>query len=684
MKRIFLCLLLTALSWAKPVRDGHVEVELVAQPGTPVAGQVIQLGVHFKMDEHWHVYYKNPGATGYKPKFTWHLPPGWKAGEVAWPVPQRLVIADLQQFVYEKEVLLATPVTVAPDFQGGPVKLAAEVEWLACSESCIPGKAKVELQLPEESVPAALFEQTAAAMPQSTGNITLRAWRLEPKKAFLEYPGDNGDKVDFFADSPEANFDSAPVWQAGKGLEIPIQEKDTKLQGVLAVEQGGKRSGLLLDVPIDPKAPDRPLTNAPRPAPADSGGAGVGFWGALFGAFVAGMILNLMPCVFPVLSLKALSLVRHNQDGPKAQWAQGWVYTAGVLISIWIIAAPLLLVTGTRSLGWGYQMQSPVFVTILAGLFLGIALNLFGLFEVGEGLTQLASVAEGKHGYSESFWSGIVATVSATPCTGPFMGAVLGYAVTQTAFVAFLVFTMLGLGIAFPYLVLCGIPATRRWLPRPGAWMESFKVAMGFPMLGAMVWFVYILANLLSAEGLGLVMGGLVTMALGAWIFGRWGYSPEASTRLKGKLLAVVLALAGLGGAEMAAYSSRYGHERHVQVAHSEGGLTWEPFTPEKLDELRKAGKPVFIDFTAAWCINCKVNEKLTLADASVIEAFKQGGVVTLKADWTQRDETIGKFLATFGRTGVPFYVFYPPNGEPRPLPEAISPGIVKAALAHN
>ncbi|MBX3166093.1 MAG: thioredoxin family protein [Candidatus Eremiobacteraeota bacterium] len=676
---LLLLLLLTTLAWAKPVRDGHVEVELVAQPGSPVAGQALELGVHFKMDEHWHVYWKNPGATGYPPKFTWHLPKGWTAGEIAWPVPQRLVIADLQQFVYEKEVLLTTRVSVPSDYKGEAVELSADVDWLACSESCIPGKAKVALHLPEAAVPTALFEKAASELPETTGNITLRSWRLGPQKAFLEYPGDAGDKADFFANSSEANFDSAPIWQAGKGLEIPVHEKDERLQGVLAIEQGGQRRGLLIDVAIDGKAPEKPLSSAAPLAPV---AAGVSFWSAILGGFLAGMILNLMPCVFPVLSLKALSLVRHNQEGSRAQWMQGWVYTAGVLVSIWAIAAPLLLVTsGTRSLGWGYQMQSPLFVTLLASLFLGIALNLFGLFEVGEGLTRLGSLAEGKEGYSESFWSGIVATVSATPCTGPFMGAVLGYAVTQPAPVAFLVFTVLGLGIAFPYLLLCGVPATRRWLPRPGAWMESFKLAMGFPMLGAMVWFVYILANLLSAEGLGLVMGGLVAMSLGAWIFGRWGYSPESSVRLKGKLAAAVIGLAGVGTAAAVAHSPEYSHTAHVQVAHSENGLTWEPFTPEKLEGYRKEGKPVFIDFTAAWCINCKVNERLTLADASVIQAFQDGKVVTLKADWTQRDETIGKFLATFGRTGVPFYVYYPPNGEPRPLPEAITPAIVKTAL---
>ena len=681
MRTIFLLLLLTALAAAKPVRDGHVEVELVSQQSQAVAGQPLTLGVHFKMDKDWHLYWKNPGATGYAPRFTWHLPKGWKTSELVWPVPQRLVIADLQQFVYEHEVLLTTQVQVPADFaDSAPLKLGLDVEWLACSESCVPGKAKVELQLPETSPPTALFVEANQQVPVSPGNITLRAWRLGPKKAFLEYPGDAGDKADFFADSSEANFDTAPVWQPGKGLEIPVQEKDARLQGVLAIDKGSEHEGLLVDVPIDAKAPDNPISAGPSTPPASGG---LTFWGALLTSFLGGILLNLMPCVFPVLSLKALSLVRHNEDGAKPAWVQGWVYTAGVLVSIWLIAAPLLLLKGgSQSLGWGYQMQSPGFVTFLAVLFLGIALNLFGLFEVGEGLTKLASLAEGKKGLSESFWSGAVATVSATPCTGPFMSVALGYAVTQSAPVALMVFSMLGLGIAFPYLLLCGVPASRRWLPRPGAWMESFKQGMGFPMLAAMVWFIYILANLLSAEGLALIMASLVTLSLAAWIFGRWGYSVDGTLRMQAKVAALSIGLFSLGGALYVANAPLFQPAPVGQVTTTdEGGLTWVPFSPEKLAELRKQGKPVFLDFTAAWCINCKLNERTSLANASVIEAFKSGNIVTMKADWTRRDDTIGKALAEFGRTGVPFYVFYPANGEPRTLPEVLTPDTVKEAI---
>ena len=689
MRLWLIFLLLTAWAVAKPVRDGHVEVELISPQTTLVAGQSVTVGVHFKLDPDWHLYWKNPGATGYAPKFEWKLPEGWKAGDIEWPVPQRIVIADLQQFVYEHEVVLTTHVDVPASFQGkGPVSLGLQVEWLACAKSCVPGKASLELELPvaEGAVQTAqpLLESARAQLPVSAGNIELRAWRVGPQKAFLEYPGEAGDQVDFFPDSDSANMDSAPQWKPGEGLEIPVTEKDTRLVGVLSVEKGGKRSGLLLDVPVAASAPTNPLKVSTTPSfkgatPMAPSGT---LLGTLLAAFVGGMILNLMPCVFPVLSLKALSLVRHNEHGSKPAWLQGWVYTAGVLVSVWLIAAPLLLIkSSSQSLGWGYQMQSPVFVTCLAVLFLAIALNLFGLFEVGEGLTQLAALADNKEGLSESFWSGAVATVAATPCTGPFMASALGYAVAQSTPVGMLVFTMLGLGLAFPYLLLCGIPAARRWLPRPGAWMESFKQAMGFPMLAAMVWFIYILANLLSAEGLALIMAGLVTLSLAAWIYGRWGYNPEGSIRLRAKLATLVVTLVGAGGAIYVANSPDYVPAPAGQVVVESGGLSWLPFSPEKLKQLRGEGKAVFIDFTAAWCINCKINEKGTLQNAAVVEAFKNQKIVTMKADWTRRDETISKALAEFGRTGVPFYVYYPVGGEGRPLPEVLTPQTVLDAL---
>jgi thiol:disulfide interchange protein len=307
------------------------------------------------------------------------------------------------------------------------------------------------------------------------------------------------------------------------------------------------------------------------------------------------------------------------------------------------------------------------------------------MFEVGESLTQLASVAEGKKGLSESFWSGVVATIAATPCTAPFMAGAVGFAVLQPPPVALAIFTVLGLGIAFPYLLLCGFPKTRAWLPRPGAWMESFKQLMGFPMLLAMVWFVYILANLLSPEGLALGLASLVFVSLAAWIYGRWAYNPEGSVRGKGKFAAALIAVLGLGtGMYIVAHPEFQAGGPVNSGPPRADELAWVNFSPDEVEKLRAAGKPVFIDFTAAWCVNCKANEKLVLDRKDVVEAFKSKGVITMKADWTRRDATITKALSEFGRTGVPFYVLYPRSGEPIVLPEVLTPQVVQDAIARS
>ncbi len=663
-----LCCWCSASLWAKPVRDGHVEVELVAGP----PGQV---GVLFRMDPEWHVYWQNPGETGFAPRFKWTLPPGWKAGEPIWPVPFRLVLAGIQQFVYEKEVLIRVPLQAPPGAEGQPAQIKVEVEWLACAETCIPGKAKLELKLPAAEVAGAF--QSQDDLPQSPGNIQLRAWRLGADKAMLEYPGQTGDRVDFFPLREEDNPPTPPVWKPGEGLELSLVPQQKSLRGLLVINREGQHQGISIEVPIADAKPAS--VAAPLASPTVPEGT---LLGSLLAAFIGGMILNLMPCVFPVLSLKALSLLHHNEEGKSSAWAQGWVYTAGVLVSVWAIAAPIVLFkSGTGQLGWGYQMQSPLFVAGLTALFLLIALNLFGLFEVGEGLTQLASVAQGKKGLSESFWSGAVATAAATPCTAPFMASALGFAVSQPAPVALLIFTMLGLGMAFPYLVLCGFPATRTWLPRPGAWMESFKQLMGFPMLGAVVWFLYILANLLSAEGLGLVMAAMVLLSMASWMYGRWGYSPSGIVRMRAKLGAALLASLSLAGAVQVARDPAYQPTSGGGGVVESGGLTWEPYSKPRLEELRQQGKPVFIDFTASWCVNCKVNELGALRNSAVVEAFRSKGIVMMKADWTRKDEAITRALAEFGRTGVPFYVLYPRSGEPIPLPEILTPGNILAAL---
>lgn len=688
MRRFILWLLallsFTATVGARP--KSHVQVELLSAQSAVQPGQTQSIALHFQMDPEWHLYWTNPGAAGYAPRVKWKLPPGFQVGEPAWPVPKRLTVAGITGFVYEHELLLTYPLTVPARVQGSQVTLSGEVEWLACSETCVPGHADVQLQLPvgsaSPSAQAAMFKEARDRLPEDQGNIELRAWRLNPETVFLEFRGMPGDKADWFPLSETDNVEGKePVWKADQGVEIPVPKDTAKLAGLLVTENASGRHGVRVEVPIADKAPASDASGTPGGMAAPASGSFT-VWTALVSAFLGGMVLNLMPCVFPVLSLKAISLVQHNEER-RPQWAQGWVYTLGVLISVWLIAAPILLVSksGDR-LGWGWQMQSPLFVFGLATLFLAIALNLFGLFEVGEKLTQLASVAEGKKGLSEAFWSGAVATIAATPCTAPFMAGAVGYAVLQPAFGAFAIFSALGFGIAFPYLVLCGVPAARAWLPRPGAWMETFKQLMGFPMLLAMIWFLYILANLLVPEGLALAMAALVVVSLGAWVYGRWAYSPEGSVRLKARLATLTIVLLGLvGGAVLVADPSMQAGQP-ADAAPKPGELTWMPYSAEALEKLRAEKKPVFIDFTAAWCVNCKANEKLVLARSEVVDAFKQHGIVTMKADWTRRDPAITAALQKFGRTGVPFYVVYPRSGDPIPLPEVLTPQVVLEALA--
>lgn len=673
----FFFLMLMLAAWSQPVRDGHVEVELVSAQSVAAPGQRLWLGVHFKMDPDWHLYWRNPGETGLAPTLEWILPEGWKVGEIGWPLPRRVVLDDMVQFLYDDQLLLVVPVDVPSEAPLTETRLGVKVDWLACEQSCVPGKAELSLTLPVSTQamdgPASpLFGRTQAELPASAGPLGPRLEKLSANRALLRLGNPPPGDLDFFPYSQEDELVVRPEWKPELGLEIPLRPGQKKLAGLLVSQQSGQRTGYNLEMALEGgSGSSNPVLRAPD----------ISLLGALWAAFVGGMILNLMPCVFPVLSLKALSLVQQNEEGSKPAWGQGLVYSSGVLVSIWALASPILLLkSGGQQLGWGYQMQSPVFVTLLAILFLAIALNLFGLFEVGESLTRLAAVAEGKKGLSEAFWSGAVATIAATPCTAPFMASALGYAVAQPLALSFLIFTVLGLGMAFPYFVLCVVPATRNWLPRPGAWMETFKQALGFPMLGATIWFTYILANLLSAEGLGLILSSLLTFSIGLWILGRWGWNIQARVRTRAKWAAALVAGLSLLAAVEVARSPAF-VPASTPGSVKQGGIEWVAYSPEALAEFRAQGKTVFLDFTAAWCINCKVNEAGTLSQSSVIEAFRKAEVVTMKADWTRKDETIRRALAELGRSGVPVYALYRGQAEPVLLPELLTPEIVLRAI---
>lgn len=664
--KLLYCLLLGVLLSVAAVA-APIQASLVSD-GPPKNGE-LRVGLLLQMEPGWHVYWKNAGGPGFPPSLTWKLPAGVSADPLQFPVPERIPFAGEISYAYEHQVLFPVQLHGVK----GPLQLSAEARWLACKETCIPGSASLKLDVTDAAASAPAFASTL--LPEAPGNFQLQAWKSGKDRAFLEFKGEAGDKADFFPSSSDAPTRPEPKWTPGKGLEIAVPPGAARLQGVLAIVHEGKRQGVEVDVPLAATPPAGSVSPAPTAAAVP-----LTLATALPLALLGGLVLNLMPCVFPVLSLKALSLL--GKDAEQPAWTQGWVYTLGVVISVWLIAAPIVLVGKageTSGLGWGWQMQSPTFVFGLAALFLLIALNLFGVFEFGVSLQKLGSAAEGKKGLSESFWSGAVTTVAATPCTAPIGASALGYAVTQPPLIAFAIFTCLGLGIALPYLLLCGVPASRRWLPRPGAWMESFKQALGFPMLGALVWFLYILASLLNPDGLGVAMAALVGLALAAWVYGRWGFDPEGSVRRRALVVATCLGVASLAGAV-----TQVRHPSAQAGAVETGGVGWEPFTPEKLKQAQAEGRSVFIDATAAWCLNCKLYERTVLNTEPVIEAMKKGKVLALRADWTRADPAITALLHEFGRTGVPFYVYYPAHGDPIALPDVLTQAAVLDALRHG
>jgi thiol:disulfide interchange protein DsbD len=395
---------------------------------------------------------------------------------------------------------------------------------------------------------------------------------------------------------------------------------------------------------------------------------------ALF-AFIGGMILNLMPCVLPVLSLKVLSFMRQAEAQKTRAWRHGLVFSAGVLTSFWVLAALLLILrAGGQAVGWGFQLQSPYFVLILAAFFFLFGLNLFGVFEFGTSFASLAGVVENPAGYGHSFLTGVLAAVVATPCTAPFMGAALGFSLAQPATVSLLIFTCLGLGMAFPYLLLSFSPSLLAAMPKPGMWMISLEQFMGFLLMASVVWLLGIFGLQTGLASLNRALACLLAFAFAAWMVGRWAGPANAFAM---RFVARGIALLVVAGALAWALS---GLDAAEDPARPEG-LRWEPYSAERLASLRAEGKPVFIDFTAAWCLTCQVNERLALADRRVQEKFRELGVATLKADWTRRDEEITQALAGYGRNSVPLYVLYGRADEPVILPEILTPGQVLKAL---
>ncbi len=684
-----ICLVSGLASAAGPVRDGHVQAELVSEQEAWTPGATQWVGLRLQMDPGWHTYWQNPGDSGLPTEVAFRPPPGFQVGPLNWPYPLRTELAGLVSLGYEGTVLLPVRVEVPAQAPVGQrLTLRAEAKWLACADTCIPGQASLELTLPVAPASgqgplAGDFESARAALPQVEPGLQARA-HVDGQTVVLDFTlpaaKEAGPALEFYPTEGTWLDLAAPQTltrtPTGHRLELKRAPVDPRppasVKGIL-VRPGAGGWAVQLEAPVGQAAA------AATASPADAAGPVRSSLGevhslrlALVFAFFGGMILNLMPCVFPVISLKVMAFVEHGGNGLK----QALVFTGGVLASFWLVAGALLVLrAGGQHLGWGFQLQSPLFVALMASLFFGIALNLLGVFEVGLGLTRLGQVGSTGSGSWNSFLSGVLATLVATPCTAPYMGSAIGFSLTQPAWASLLVFTTLALGMASPYVVLASWPALLRRLPRPGAWMETFKQALSFPLLLTVVFFVWVLDRQAGPQAVAALLTGLVLLGMAGWLYGRWGFSDRALPRL----LAALCLLAGLGVAG-------FGAQRlatTTQVAPPEATV-WEAWSPRLVEALLAEGRPVFLDFSASWCLSCQANEQMALNRPEVIQAFRERGVATLKADWTNRDEAITRALASFGRSGVPLYVLYSGRaGEPpRILPEVLTPGLVLEALA--
>jgi thiol:disulfide interchange protein DsbD len=689
---VLACLALRDVS-AQIVRTDHVESELVSEVAQVRAGEPFTVGLRMRMDDHWHTYWINPGDSGLATAIEWDLPEGFRAGEIQWPTPKRIPTPPLMTYGFEGEVLLMVEITPPSDLPAGQtVTIGARADWLVCEDVCIPGSGEYRLELPVAqasggSIPpvpsnhAALFASARARLPLPAGEDVSARFEVRGDSVHLEATLPRGATPDaahvYFYALDEMVIEAAQpqTVTVGDGRVVIRLARSAGTEGTLQQLRG------LLVLDDRAEAPESTagrvwqIAAVPGSVGALTGGTVEGATGGSLAvllplAFLGGLILNLMPCVFPVLGIKILGFVNQAGSERRKVTAHGLAFTAGVLASFWALAGVLaVLRAGGEELGWGFQLQSPVFVFALAVFLLVFALNLSGLFEVGLSATGVGSSLQSKSGYSGSFFTGVLATVVATPCSAPFLAPALGAAVTLPVASSFVLFTAIAAGLAAPYLVLSIFPALIKFLPRPGAWMETFKQIMAFPLYATVGFLVWVLAGQVSETGLLKVFIGLVLVAMAAWAYGRWTQNgAKGGRKVFGYVFASVAAVSGIA---LAAPSRP-----------ADDAVVWQAWSPETLSKLQQEGRTVYVDFTARWCATCQSNKALVFSSAEVRRRFAEDEIVALKADWTNKDAAITKALEGFGRSAVPFNLVYAPGrSEPLVLPELLTPEIVLDAL---
>ena len=700
------------------VQTDQVRAELVAHaPDGVGVGKTVWLGLQLQHQPQWHTYWKNPGDSGLPTVLQWTLPAGVTAGDIAWPTPQRIAIGNLANYGFGDTVLLPVPLTIDKAFQpsaSGALDIRLTASWLVCRQECIPQEGNFVLHVPTLGSTASHggdFDATRAASPLPlTGSAQAKvsgdaliltvnglpaSWSGRALQAFPETPN-----VTEPVSSPQtadavASNTSAPklgtqawnngVWTGHFPLSAQRESAPDTLPVVLAMGAQSLRTvaavgGAWPALGASGAAQAIPTSAAIASVPAvPNANTGWGAWGlALVAAVLGGLILNLMPCVLPVLAIKVLGFSRHSEHSPASQRAQGLAYTLGVVLSFMALGGLMLgLRASGEQLGWGFQLQSPAVVALLATLFTLLGLNLAGVFEIGSVLPHRLASLQARHPVVDAFLSGVLAVAIASPCTAPFMGASLGYAISLPAAQALGIFAALGLGLALPFLVAAWVPVVGSWLPRPGAWMDTLRRFMAFPMLATVVWLVWVLGHLSGVDGAGALLALLLTLSLVVWSLNLTGTSRTVFA------IVSITALAGLTGA-IGPLVTRMEDTGTPSASSAPSGTAsaWQAWAPGRVEAELAAGHPVFVDFTAAWCITCQYNKKATLGNADVLADMRAHQVTLLRADWTRRDPAITLALEQLGRSGVPVYVLHQAGRPPVVFSEILDAQELRAALA--
>ena len=675
----------------------RVRVELVSEHAGVEPGASFWVGLRQRIAPGWHTYWLNPGDSGEPMTIEWALPAGFEAGDIVWPHPERIAVGPAMTFGYSDEVVLLTRITAPAGLGPGThVTLRGHAAWLVCARICIPEEAGVQLTLPvvsgkapanphgvsaireaHRAVPAASPWPASFSAAPETVTLTVGAAGLVADRIadVYFYPSQWG-VIDFAAPQQVTISERGITVRAARGALAGAAE--VAIDGVLVIKERLDQGMVSQAFALKATRQGAPLATASSAPPR------VSLLEALGLALAGGLILNLMPCVLPVLSVKAFSLMKHaGSHAERLRW-HGLAYVAGVLASFAVVAGVLIALRAAGAqIGWGFQLQSPVFVILLAYVFFALALSLSGAILIGGRVTGVGQALASRPGYAGSFFTGTLATVAATPCTAPFMGVAVGFALTQPAGTALLVFETLGLGLALPYLVLTMMPACGRLLPTPGPWMERLTQLLAFPLYATVAWLVWVVSEQAGPQGVAVVLAGLVLIAFAAWLY----HATRAASgpgRHVATAAAALVVLAAITLGQVVAPGSSSPRSSPAPAA----GVASEPFSLLRVAELRAQGKPVFVNFTAAWCITCLVNERVALRSSAVAEAFARKGIVYLKADWTKRDPQIAQVLGSFGRSGVPLYLVYPPTrpgqpagAEPSVLPQLLSEGMILEAI---